>query len=72
MEITVNEQWEKCLRKFQDNLPPEQFDSWFRPIAFLKYENDELHIGVPSDFFKQYLEDKYLRLITLTLRNVYG
>lgn len=72
MDISVNEQWEKCLRKFQDNLPPEQFDSWFKPIAFLKYEDDELHLGVPSDFFKQYLETNYLRLITLTLRNVYG
>lgn len=72
MEITTNEQWEKCLRKFQDNLSPEQFDNWFRPIAFLKYEDDELHLGVPSDFFKQHLETNYLRLITLTLRHVYG
>ncbi|MDE6145182.1 MAG: chromosomal replication initiator protein DnaA [Muribaculaceae bacterium] len=72
MELSINEQWEKCLRKFQDNLPPEQFNSWFRPITFLKYEDDTLHLGVPSEFFKEYLETNYLRLLTLTLRNVYG
>ncbi len=72
MDNLVDEQWEKCLRKFQDNLPAEQFDSWFRPISFLKYEDGELHLGVPSDFFKQHLETTYGALIVKTLRYVYG
>ncbi len=72
MEIAVNEQWERCLHKFQDNLPAAQFENWFRPITFLKYEGDCLYLGVPSEFFKDYLEEHYLRLLKLTLNNVYG
>lgn len=72
MEIAVNEQWERCLHKFQDNLPSAQFESWFRPITFLKYEDDCLHLAVPSEFFKDYLETHYLNLLKLTLNNVYG
>lgn len=71
-EIVQNEQWEQCLRKFRDNLPSEQYEHWFKPLTFLKYEDNTLHLGVPSEFFKEHLENNYLRLLTLTLRHVYG
>ncbi|MDE7388793.1 MAG: ATP-binding protein [Muribaculaceae bacterium] len=69
---SLNEKWQNCLRKFQDNLPQEQFDAWFKPITYLGYENDTLTVGVPSEFFKEYLETNYLKLLSYTLRHVYG
>ncbi len=68
----MNEQWENCQRKFRDNLTQEQYEAWFKPITFLSYENDTLTVGVPSEFFKEYLESNYLKLLGLTLRHVYG
>lgn len=67
-----NEQWENCQRKFRDNLPAEQYEAWFRPITFLSYEGHTLTVGVPSEFFKEYLETNYLKLLRFTLRHVYG
>ncbi len=68
----MNEQWENCQRKFRDNLPQEQYEAWFKPITFLSYENNTLTVGVPSEFFKEYLETNYLKLLSFTLRHVYG
>lgn len=68
----MNEQWENCQRKFRDNLPQEQYDAWFKPITFLGYEANTLTVGVPSEFFKEYLETNYLKLLAFTLRHVYG
>lgn len=72
MEIAPNSQWDKCLRLFRDNLSEAQFDSWFKPINFIKHEDETVYIGVPSEFFKEYLETNFLNLLRLTLRHVFG
>ena len=72
MELTHSEMWEKCLTIFQDNLPAEQYDAWFKPVASLSYENNSLTVAVPSPFFVEQLEERYIKLIGSTLRRVYG
>ncbi|MDE7144353.1 MAG: chromosomal replication initiator protein DnaA, partial [Muribaculaceae bacterium] len=68
----MNEKWEDCLHRFRDNLSPEQFEAWFKPITFLNFEDDTLTVGVPSEYFKEHLETHYLKLLGFTLRRVYG
>ena len=72
MELTHSEMWEKCLTIFQDNLPAEQYDAWFKPVTSLSYENNSLTVAVPSPFFVEQLEERYIKLIGSTLRRVYG
>ena len=72
MELTHSEMWEKCLTIFQDNLPAEQYDAWFKPVTSLSYENNSLTVVVPSPFFVEQLEERYIKLIGSTLRRVYG
>ncbi len=72
MEITHTQMWENCLKIFHDNLPPEQFDAWFKPVTSLSYENNSLTVNVPSPFFVEQLEERYIKIIGLTLRKVYG
>ncbi len=72
MELTHSEMWEKCLKIFQDNLPAEQFDAWFKPVTSMSYENNSLTVIVPSPFFVEQLEERYIKLIGSTLRRVYG
>lgn len=64
--------WEQCLKIFQDNLPAEQFNAWFKPISCVSYDNNKLTLLVPSPFFYEQLEERYFRLLALTLRKVYG
>lgn len=58
---------------FKDNIPsPKAFETWFSPIKPISLEGDTFTIGVPSDFFRDYLEENYLDLIAAVLRREIG
>ena len=72
MELTHFDMWEKCLEIFKDNLPAEQYDAWFKPVTCMSYENNSLTLAVPSPFFAEQLDERYIKLIGSTLKRVYG
>jgi len=66
------EVWSNCLKIIKDNVPSISFRTWFEPIVPLKLENKILTIQVPSPFFYEYLEEKYIDIISKTLRKELG
>ena len=72
MNSNCTDLWNNCLNVIRDNIPEPAFNTWFAPIVPLKYENRVLTIEVPSQFFYEYLEDKYLDLIQQTLYREIG
>lgn len=64
--------WEECRQIIADNIRPEQFDAWFKPITSLGFENGQLTLSVPSPFFAEHLENTYITILGATLRRVYG
>ena len=72
MEKNHIQLWEECLKIFADNLPQQQFDTWFRPVTSLSLEGDSLTLSVPTAFFVEQLEERFMRLIAPTLKRVYG
>lgn len=64
--------WGNCLDVIKDNIPEPAFNTWFAPIVPLNYEDNVLTIQVPSQFFYEYLEDKYLDIIQQTLYREIG
>ncbi len=64
--------WNECLEIIRDNLPEAAYNTWFAPIVPFKYEGNVLTIQVPSQFFYEYLEDKYIDIIQKTLHRVFG
>ncbi|OJV37829.1 MAG: chromosomal replication initiator protein DnaA [Bacteroidia bacterium 43-41] len=64
--------WKNCLEVIRDIIPEVAFNTWFSPIVPLKYEDNVLTIQVPSQFFYEYLEDKYIDLIQQTLYRKIG
>ncbi|MDD2911451.1 MAG: chromosomal replication initiator protein DnaA, partial [Petrimonas sp.] len=64
--------WKNCLDVIRDIIPEAAFNTWFSPIVPLKYEDNVLTIQVPSQFFYEYLEDKYIDLIQQTLYRKIG
>ena len=52
--------WKKCLEIIKDNLPEEQFNTWFRPIIPYSFnEKNEFRILVPSNFFGESIEANF-------------
>lgn len=64
--------WSKCLEVIKDNISEASFTTWFMPIVPLQYENNILVLQVPSQFFVEYIEEKYIDLLRMTLYRVIG
>lgn len=72
MQQTHQILWDKCLKIFADNLTKEQFDAWFKPITSIEFVDNKLTLLVPSPFFYEQLEERYVGLLSRTLHKVYG
>ena len=64
--------WNDCLAIFKDILPPDQYTAWFEPVTAVSYVDGNLTLSVPSPYFVEYLEEKYIRIIGTVLQRVYG
>ena len=64
--------WERCLAFIKDNVSVTAFKTWFVPIVPLKYEAKALTIGVPSPFFYEYLEEKYVGVLRAAIYKEIG
>lgn len=64
--------WNKCLKVIKDNLSDVAFDTWFAPIVALDYKDNEFVLQVPSQFFYEYIEEKYIDLLRNTLYREVG
>lgn len=64
--------WNRCLKVIRDNVPETTFNTWFAPIIPMKYENKALTVQVPSQFFYEFLEEKFVELLRATLYKEIG
>jgi len=69
----TNEQlWRTALGEVELNISRANFITWFRDTFILKNTNGLTTIGVPNGFSKEWLENKYNKLILRALRNIAG
>jgi chromosomal replication initiator protein len=64
--------WTQCLNVIKDIVPEAVFNTWFVPIVPLSYEDNKFTIEVPSQFFYEYLEEKYVNVLKVTIHRVIG
>lgn len=72
MNNSIQHLWANCLNVVKDNVPEAAFKTWFLPIVPLSYEKSVFTIQVPSQFFYEYLEDKFVDLLRFTLHREVG
>jgi len=64
--------WNNCLRIVRDIIQPQSFRTWFEPIKAVKLNGPVITIEVPSNFFREYLEEHYIDLISKALKRELG
>ena len=64
--------WNNCLNFIQQNIDPKQFQIWFRPIKPVSLIEATLTLEVPSEFFREYIEDAYLDILKASLKKELG
>jgi len=72
MQVDLKILWSKCLSVVKAVVPNVAFSTWFLPISPLSYEDNKFTIQVPSQFFYEYLEEKYADVLKIALYQVVG
>lgn len=55
--------WDSCLSSFEQNLPPQQFNSWIKPLL-LKNENGLLVLTAPNSFALKVVQERFMTEIS--------
>jgi len=73
-ETHVDPRWNDCLRMIANNVTRQQFDTWFAPVTFGDFDEEErmLTLCMPSPFIREYIEAHFLRLFRAVLQRFFG
>ncbi len=69
---THTDLWAECLRLIKNDISEEQFNSWFRDISSLSYENGELRLLAPSSGVVEVIENRFIAVLADAIHKVYG
>jgi len=61
--------WESCLRAFEESLPPQQFNSWIKPLV-CEINGDSISITAPNTFILKVIQDRFLPEITKIAKSI--
>ena len=51
--------WDSCLHFFEGTLPPQQFNSWIKPLAF-EIMGDKITLTAPNSFTLKLVQERFL------------
>lgn len=66
------ELWDACRQFIKDNLTAAQFDTWFRDMTSVSFADGVLKLLVPSVFFIEQIQARYLNVLRAGIKKVYG
>ena len=65
-----NELWQSVLAQIQFNISRANFATWFQNTEIISKEDETVVISVPNAFSKEWLSNKYNKLILKTLHDI--
>jgi len=69
--MDTKELWKNCLNGIEADVSKANFSTWFKNTSILKEEMGVIYVGVPNEFVRDWLKNKYHKLITKTIAEVY-
>ncbi len=65
--MNTKELWNNCLSEIELSISKANFTTWFKNTSIVKEDTGTLYIGVPNEFVKDWLYNKFHKLILKTL-----
>lgn len=65
--MNTKELWSNCLSEIELGISKANFTTWFKNTSIAKEEGGTIYIGVPNEFVKDWLYNKFHKLILKTL-----
>ena len=63
-----SDRWQTCVGTLQRELPPQQFNSWIKPLRLEVTPAGEHRLLVPNRFVLQWVRERYLSMIEALLK----
>ncbi len=70
--MDIKQLWQRCLAEIEIGVSKANFSTWFKNTSILKEETGIVYVGVPNEFVRDWLKNKYHKLITKTIVDAYG
>ena len=51
--------WDSCLHYFESSLPPQQFNSWIKPLKF-DFSENQITLTAPNSFTLKLVQERFL------------
>lgn len=68
----LHSKWNSFIKFIQNNISKIAFKTWFQPLKILSFEENEIVITVPSQFYSEWLDEHYYSLIRTGLKKFFG
>jgi len=65
----LDELWGKCLADIELEVSKPNFSTWFKNTCIIKEDSGTICVGVPNEFVRDWLSNKYNRMILKILMN---
>ncbi|MBW5802755.1 chromosomal replication initiator protein DnaA [Coxiella endosymbiont of Ornithodoros amblus] len=56
--------WDKCLSYLRDEIPPQQYNTWIRPLHAIESKQNGLLLLAPNRFVLDWINERFLNRIT--------
>lgn len=72
MSTILQEQWARCCAFIKDNIGAAQYENWFRDVSAASFVDGRLDLLVPSSYFVDQIEAKFLPLLRSAVKKEFG
>ncbi len=69
--MNTKQLWDNCLAEIEAGMSKANFSTWFKNTSIVKESAGIIYIGVPNEFVRDWLQNKYHKLITKTIADAY-
>jgi len=69
--MNTKQLWKNCLVEIEAGISRANFSTWFKNTSIVKEDTGIVYIGVPNEFVRDWLMNKYHKLITKTVADAY-
>ena len=59
LDMSTSPLWDSCLHYFESSLPPQQFNSWIKPLKF-DFSENQITLTAPNSFTLKLVQERFL------------
>ena len=65
--MNIKQLWENSLSEIELSISKANFTTWFKNTSIVREDGGTVYLGVPNEFVKDWLYNKFHKLILKTL-----